>query len=58
MTTIRQEVEPQAVLDARQAKRVEKTAERVAALIADKVANPDDKPVTWGDLRSLGLVES
>lgn len=47
--------EPQAVRDARKAAHDAEQA-RIAQEKADhRIANPDNKPVTWGDLRALGL---
>jgi hypothetical protein len=54
---IKQTVEPQAVRDARKAAHDAKQATRAAEKAAKRQANPDNKPVTWGDLRALGLVD-
>jgi len=55
--SIIQEVEPQNVRDARKAAHDVAQATRAAEKAAHRAANPDAKPVTWGDLRALGLVD-
>jgi hypothetical protein len=57
MARIEQTTEPQDILDARKAANDAAVAAREAARAAHRAAHPDSQPVTWVDLRALGLVD-
>ena len=55
--TIKQTVESQSVRNARKVAHDAEVAARKAAKEKHRRDHPDASPVTWGDLRRLGLVD-